>query len=75
MFVDVDSAECSRSDASNIPKGGTVHVQMKVKNCYPSVIFKRTFDAAFLAVFQQLVKQFLFFKFEYLGQICTKDSK
>ena len=33
MFVDVDSAECPRSDALNIPKGSTIHVQMNVKNC------------------------------------------
>ena len=75
VFLDVDSAECPRSDAPNIPKGSTIHVQMNVNNCSPGVIFKKRFGTAFFAVFQQLLKQFLFLKLEYLGQICTKNFK
>ena len=73
MSMDVDSAGCLRSDASNTPKGSTVHVQMTVKNCKLDVIFKKKIDTSFFVVFQQLLKQFLFFKLEYLGQICTKN--
>ena len=33
VFVVVDSAKCLRSDASNILKGTTFNVQVKVNNC------------------------------------------
>ena len=52
VFVDVDLAECPRFDASNIPKGSTIHVQ---------VSFKKN-DTAFFVLFRPLLKQFLFFK-------------
>ena len=42
VFVDVDSEVCSRSDASNIAKGITFHVQMNFKNCKPTVIFPKS---------------------------------
>ena len=33
VFADDDSEKCPRSDAPNILKGGTIHMEVNVKNC------------------------------------------
>ena len=47
VFMDVDSVDCPKSDASNFPKENTVHVQMNAKSCSPSVIFQQNFYSIF----------------------------
>ena len=72
VFVDVDSAVCPKFDASNILQKEESHTATSEE---PRVIFQKNLIDHFFAIFQQFWKQFLFFKLEYLGQICTQNFK